>query len=138
MMNSQWPILRDRKILVVEDCPQVADIVAAAFNECGAVVTTAATGHGAMRLLYFSRPDLITLDLVMPGEEDGWRVLRFVEQHAPKLLRRTIVLTGRRFDRAVAEKVRAWGLPCIFKPFGLDDLRAAACALLQPAPTVAA
>src|SRR5687768_13114905 len=73
MQNLMGP-LSGRRILVVDDQPSILDILQEVLRDAGADVDVAVDGPGALRLLQTRLPDLILLDLAMPGM-DGWRVL---------------------------------------------------------------
>ena len=62
-------------VLVVDDDPAARDLLARVLAREHFGVVTAANGEEALRLVRERRPDLITLDVVMP-EMDGWEVLR--------------------------------------------------------------
>lgn len=128
-MTQGWPYLKGRRILVVDDSRQITDIVATTFSRCGAKVVAANTGWDAMRHLRHERLDLVILDLAMPVP-DGWHVLQFMRRVHPDLMRRTIVLTARRYDDRAVNSLKELGIPYMFKPFALDGLRGAASRLL--------
>lgn len=70
-------LLAGRKILVVDDEPDVRAYLRMIFKEAGAEVTDAPDANQAMRALKSSRPDLMTLDLIMPhktGEKLYWEL----------------------------------------------------------------
>ena len=72
------PVLTGSKILVVDDEPDVRTYLRAIFKEQGAEVVEAPDANQAMRAIINDRPDLMTLDLIMPhktGEKLYW-VLR--------------------------------------------------------------
>ncbi len=130
-MIDMWPHLQGRRILVVDDSRQITDIVVTAFSRCRATAVAANSGWDAMRQLRRQRLDLVILDLAMPAP-DGWHVLQFMRQARPDLLGRTMVLTARRYDHQAAAFLKELGIPYLFKPFSLKDLRAKACDLLAP------
>ena len=121
--------MQGRRILIVDDSKEITDILAAAFSRCGARVVVANTGWDAMRQLRHEHLDLVILDLFMPNP-DGSKVLEFMRWARPVLLRRTMVLTGHCYDDWAVESVKELGIPVLFKPFALDDLRRAASALV--------
>ncbi|MFN8523464.1 MAG: GAF domain-containing protein [Chloroflexota bacterium] len=61
-------------VLVVDDDPNVHDLMARYLRPAGLHVAAAATGTEALRLAHELRPDAITLDVLMP-RMDGWAVL---------------------------------------------------------------
>src|SRR5258708_30206451 len=63
------------QVLVVDDEPNIRELVQVALKFHGCSVSTAATGADALRLAEASRPDLIVLDVVLP-DLDGFDVCR--------------------------------------------------------------
>jgi Fe-S oxidoreductase/CheY-like chemotaxis protein len=76
-------VLAGRRILVVDDEPDVRTFLTAVFEDNGATVFTAANGDEGLALARKERPDLITLDLSMPGM-DGGKVYEAIRK-APEL-----------------------------------------------------
>jgi len=114
-------------ILVVDDDPDLRDLVRELLERAGHSVRTAASGREALKLLYDVRPQLIVLDVTMP-DLDGWATLERVRDvtEVPVLM-----LTAR---GAELEKVR--GLTSgaddyVTKPFGRQELLARVEALLR-------
>jgi DNA-binding response OmpR family regulator len=114
-------------ILVVDDDPDLRDLVRELLERAGHSVRTAAGGREALKLLYDVRPQLIVLDVTMP-DLDGWATLERVRDvtEVPVLM-----LTAR---GAELEKVR--GLTggaddYVTKPFGRQELLARVEALLR-------
>ena len=70
-------MLNGKRVLVVDDSPEMTSLLAEVFADAGARVTQANRGQDAMDLLAADRFDLVLMDLTMP-QPDGWRVLRFV------------------------------------------------------------
>lgn len=62
------------KVLVVDDDPAVRDLIARYLHKEGFRVETAADGEAGLRMAKQWRPDVITLDVLLPGK-DGWSVL---------------------------------------------------------------
>jgi len=62
-------------VLVIDDDPDTRRILSNDFRELGVDVVTAASAEEGMRSARVQRPDLITLDLIMPGLS-GWEALR--------------------------------------------------------------
>lgn len=63
--------LAGRRILVADDEPDVTTFLSAVFEDHGAQVEVAASGEQALAKARESKPDLITLDLNMPGQDGG-------------------------------------------------------------------
>jgi Fe-S oxidoreductase/CheY-like chemotaxis protein len=64
-------VLAGRRILVVDDEPDVRTFLTAVLEDNGATVFAAADGNECLALARKERPDLITLDLSMPGMDGG-------------------------------------------------------------------
>lgn len=60
-------ILKGRKILVVDDEPDALEQIAAILEDNGATIVRASDGDEAIELARREKPDLMTLDLNMPG-----------------------------------------------------------------------
>jgi CheY-like chemotaxis protein len=63
--------LAGRRILVADDEPDVTTFLSAVFEDHGAQVEAAASGEETLAKARRSKPDLITLDLNMPGQDGG-------------------------------------------------------------------
>lgn len=57
-----------KKIMIVDDDPEIIAFLKALFTDNGYAVCTASDGDAALEVLKAEKPDLITLDLEMPGE----------------------------------------------------------------------
>jgi DNA-binding response OmpR family regulator len=68
-------------ILVIDDDPQILELVKFYLNNAGFKVETAANGHAGLKLARTIRPNVITLDVMMPGM-DGWTVLKQLKDDA--------------------------------------------------------
>src|SRR5919202_6150767 len=62
------------RVLVVDDEPDIRQLVAHLLRRAGHEVTEADNGRAALRSLHTSPPDLVVLDVSMP-ELDGWQTL---------------------------------------------------------------
>lgn len=81
------------RILVIEDNEDNRDILVRRLARRGFLLTAAADGFAGLRLAMDTLPDLILLDLQMPGM-DGYEVLRQLKAHAPTRAIPVIVLTA--------------------------------------------
>jgi CheY-like chemotaxis protein len=70
-MKEQINRLKGNKILVVDDEPDVLTFLTAVLEDDGATVIQATDGVQALDLARKGKPDLITLDLSMPGMDGG-------------------------------------------------------------------
>jgi CheY-like chemotaxis protein len=82
--------LGNTTVLLVEDHPDVRDMMSLALQFAGHRVITAANGRDALELLHSERPCIILLDLMMPVM-DGWQFCAALEQD-PELRRVPLVV----------------------------------------------
>jgi len=118
------------RVLVIEDNPDLAFGLRNNLEIEGYAVEVAADGLTGLDLALRTRPDLIVLDLMLPGL-DGYRVLQGLRQNGSTTP--VLVLTARGDE---ADKVRGLKLGAddyVTKPFGLLELLARVEALLRRA-----
>jgi len=82
-----------KKVLVVDDDRDVVQWFQALLQDNGYQVSTAADGVQAMQQLVQDRPDLVTLDITMPGKT-GVRVYREIKQDQELRSIPVLVVTG--------------------------------------------
>ncbi len=115
-------------ILVVDDEPNITDLVATALRYEGFEVVTALSGRAALGEIAASRPDLLILDVMLP-DLDGFEVARRLRQDG----RRVPILFLTAKD-ATEDKVRGLTLggdDYVTKPFSLEELIARVRAVLR-------
>ncbi|MFQ5829465.1 MAG: PAS domain S-box protein [Candidatus Methylomirabilia bacterium] len=122
--------IRGKTILVVEDEPDVADMLADILSSDDHQVDTAANGAIALEKLRKHDYDLIICDLKMP-KLDGIGFYRELEHRYPKLLPRVIVLTGATMNPEITAFLQTTKLPLLKKPFLIDEVRQAVQTLLR-------
>jgi CheY-like chemotaxis protein len=112
--------MADRKrILVVDDEEFVRRLVGQILDRGGYDVDFAVDGDGALAQMELRRPDLVILDLMMPGK-DGWAVLEHMRRRPD--MPPVILLTGHGSYEAFTRAVRAGVSGYLSKPFSLDGL----------------
>ncbi|MEO0869717.1 MAG: response regulator, partial [Cyanobacteria bacterium J06642_11] len=110
-------------ILVVDDVPPNIDFLLTALTQQGHKVRSAINGPAALKIAQVVRPDLILLDIKMPGM-DGYEVYRLLKLNP--LTHEIPVIFLSALDQA-DEKVKAFGLggvDFIPKPFHVEELLA--------------
>jgi two-component system KDP operon response regulator KdpE len=117
------------RILVVDDEPQLLRALGTNLKARGYDVDLAATGESALTLAARKHPDLVILDLGLPGI-DGVEVIRGLRgwTRVP-----VIVLSVRETERAKVEALDAGADDYVTKPFGMDELLARLRAALRRA-----
>jgi DNA-binding response OmpR family regulator len=125
---------RKPQILVADDDPRIRAMLRRYLTEEGFAVAEAADGAALRGQFAHARPDLVLLDLVMPGE-DGLSLARFIRQQGKVPI---IMLTGKGdvIDRVAG--LEAGADDYIAKPFHLREVLARIRTVLRRAETAAA
>ena len=122
------------KILVVDDEPNIAELLSAALSFEGYQVGVAATGAEALEQVRTFRPNLVMLDVMLP-DFDGTEVCKRLRNQGEQMP--IVFLTAR---DTVQDKVEglSMGDDYVTKPFSIDELMARVGAILRRAGEVAA
>src|SRR5262245_53260144 len=108
-------------ILVIDDNPEVVDILVTCPVEEGYRVLGALTGDDGLKDFILSRPDLVLLDIALPGGMDGIELLKRIYSINPTA--RVIMVTGNT-DPALAQEALEFGaLAYVDKPFDFAYLK---------------
>lgn len=108
-------------ILVVDDDPSSVEIVQTYLEARGYHVVAARDGEEALARLEDAEPDLILLDIMMPGM-DGWEVSRTIKNHPDFSDVRVVMLTARSDFTDKQEGLRAGADDYVVKPVRLEEL----------------
>jgi CheY-like chemotaxis protein len=123
-------VVRGARILVVDDEPGIAGVLAEVLQLDGHVVETVGNGEAALGKLAVGGYELILSDIRMP-ELDGPSLYWELERRDPRLLRQIIFLTGDTLSPGTREFLEKTGVPCLSKPFALSDVREIVQRVLQ-------
>jgi CheY-like chemotaxis protein len=115
-------VVRGARILVVDDEPGIAGVLAEVLQLDGHVVETVGNGEAALAKLAAGSYELILSDIRMP-ELDGPSLYWELERRDRRLLDRMIFLTGDTLSPGTREFLEKTGAPCLSKPFALSDVR---------------
>ena len=107
-------------ILVVDDEPQIRRVLRSTLTTRGYVITEAKTGEEALESLRKERPDLILLDVNMPGM-GGMEACREIRRGSDTPI---IILTVRNAERDKVAALDAGADDYVVKPFGIEELLA--------------
>ena len=89
-------------VLVIDDDPSVLDLMQRVCSKAGFRVVTSRSGEEGLRLAREEKPDLITLDVIMPGM-DGWTVLETLKKDSSLAAIPVVVVTiADERDRGIA------------------------------------
>ncbi|MEO5822669.1 MAG: response regulator transcription factor [Vicinamibacteraceae bacterium] len=119
-----------RTVLVVEDEPNIRELVALHLQLDGWTVTQTGDGQDALRLARAEPFDLVILDLMLPGL-DGMTVLRALRREAPAKDVPVLLLTARRDESDKVLGLESGADDYLTKPFGVRELVARARALTR-------
>ena len=118
------------RVLVVDDEPNIRELVQVALRFHGCSVSTAASGPEALRQADAIRPDLIVLDVVMP-DLDGFEVCRRLRAAGNEVP--VIFLTARDTSSDTVTGLALGGDDYVTKPFSVEALVARVRAVLRRA-----
>ena len=109
------------KILIVDDDVSITELMRALISMGGHQPTTVNDSTKAIEVANSVHPDLITLDLMMPGLT-GFELCELLHND-PKFTDIPIVIVSARDDRESKERaLEAGARDYVTKPFGVDDL----------------
>ncbi|ODU24177.1 MAG: hypothetical protein ABS95_02165 [Verrucomicrobia bacterium SCN 57-15] len=114
MMNT----LRKPRILVIEDQPEVRNLLKLALTRAGCDVMTAQTGMEGLRLAETGQFDLITSDIDLP-DIDGFEICSRLKNHAELRHTPVVLVTGRFSEEDVRRGREVGAADYITKPFDL-------------------
>ena len=122
------PAKTEARLLVVDDEPTILELLAGTLRFAGFDVLTAVSGAEALRIAATVRPDLILLDIMMPGC-DGFEVVRRIRGGGPRIP--VIFLTARDGVHDRVTGLTLGGDDYVTKPFSLDEVLARIRAVLR-------
>ena len=121
---------KSASILVVDDDPEIVTMLSTRLSKRGYKVSTASDGHKAIEFAKRELPDVVLLDVMMPGKS-GWEVARALKQD-PVTANVKIVMVS-----AIGEKTNEITAPIygadahVDKPFEFEELEGVISKLLD-------
>jgi len=115
------------KVLIVDDAQQVRRVLRTALSAEGYTIFEAGTGEEALNLIRTSPPDVILLDVNMPGMT-GLETCREIRRHSDVPI---LMLTVRNAERDKVMALDAGADDYVVKPFGMQELLARLRAALR-------
>jgi len=112
---------KTKKILIMEDEPDALMMLSMALKSAGYIVFGAPDGEEGLKIFREEKPDMVILDIVMPGL-DGWEVLKRIKAGLKSKRVPVIMLTGKTED---ADKVKGYDYGADFyvtKPYNIQKL----------------
>ena len=121
-----------REILIVEDEPGVVVAIQFLMEQQGHNVLVAERGEDALDLIYKYKPDLVLLDIMLPGIS-GWEVCEIIRLNPEYRNIKIVFLTARGDETEIARGLALGADAYITKPFANDQLIASVNAILENA-----
>jgi two-component system KDP operon response regulator KdpE len=122
--------VKGKRLLVVDDEPPIQRILRRNLSMGGYDVLVADNGKQAVEMVQLHQPDLILLDLCLPGEFDGLEVCRQVRQLVQTPI---IILSAITEEKQKVEALDLGADDYLTKPFSNDELQARVRACLRRA-----
>ena len=119
--------MSEQRVLVVDDDPDIRGLLRELLDRRGFSVTEARDGQEALRTFFAERPDLVVLDVAMPGL-DGWKTLERIRELSDVPV---VMLTAKGTELEKTRGLRAGADDYVTKPFGRQELLARVDALLR-------
>ncbi|MBM7491541.1 response regulator transcription factor [Micromonospora luteifusca] len=119
--------MKERRVLVVEDERTIAESIAARLRAEGFAVQIAADGPSAVAQFHAGQPDLVVLDVMLPGF-DGLEVCRRIQADRPVPV---LMLTARDDENDLLVGLAVGADDYLTKPFSMRELAARVHVLLR-------
>jgi DNA-binding response OmpR family regulator len=123
--------MNQARILVVEDEPSIREVVDLYLRRAGYQVTVVEDGQAALEMLAEELPDLVVLDLMLPGV-DGLEITRWLRERGDTPI---IMLTARREERDRIAGLEMGADDYVVKPFSPQELVSRVRAVLRRTQT---
>lgn len=109
-----------KKILVVDDEPDISELMKAYLENAGYTVITSGTALDAINIVELEKPKVVLLDIVM-RDMDGLECLKKIKKNSPETI--VIMISGLQDEDIAKEAIRCGAYDYITKPFDFDYLR---------------
>jgi len=127
-MGPANPDSNERRVLVVDDEPNIADVIAIALRYNGYAVETAGDGRAALEAVAETRPDLIVLDVMLP-DLDGFEVAKRLRERADETP--ILFLTAKDTTEDKVRGLTLGGDDYVTKPCSVEELLARIATILR-------
>jgi len=123
--------MMSKKVLVVDDDNDLQDLISTALKRAGYDVLNAHDAFEGLEVLESRSPDVVLLDIMMPGM-DGLQMLARLREHDKNL--RVIIMTAMTTPRAAIGAMREQACDFLAKPFDMDELLSAVKSAVDMVP----
>ncbi|MFD2673416.1 response regulator [Marinicrinis sediminis] len=114
--------MKEKKLLIVDDQNGIRILLCEVFNSEGYQTFQASNGKLALEIVHEEKPDLILLDMKIPGM-DGLEILKHIKDIDPET--KVIMMTAYGELDMIKEATDLGALQHFTKPFDIDELRVA-------------
>jgi DNA-binding response OmpR family regulator len=118
------------RILVIDDDPGVVDILTTCLRKEGHWVLAALTGEEGLKDFVLAHPDLVLVDIALPGEMNGIELLKRIRSTDPTS--RVVMVTGNTDPALAREALDLGAIAYVDKPFDLGYLKRGVTVALRP------
>jgi DNA-binding response OmpR family regulator len=118
------------RLLVIDDNPGVVDILTIHLRGEGYGVLSALTGDEGLKDFTLARPDLVLLDITLPGELNGIELLKRIRSIDPAS--KVIMVTGNTDPASAREALELGAIAYVDKPFDFAYLKRVVAVSLRP------
>ena len=122
-MNKDSIDLMSAEILIVDDIPANLNVLCQTLESEGYNIIAATSGESALQIAARSQPDLILLDIMMPGL-DGFETCRRLKENKSLADIPVIFITAKHETESLVEGFQVGGVDYITKPFQHEEVRA--------------
>ncbi|HKL27008.1 MAG TPA: response regulator [Desulfuromonadales bacterium] len=112
-----------KTILIVEDQEDVQKLLKVALNGSGWALLHALDAADGLKLARERTPDLVLLDIMMPGSMDGLGLLKTLRENAETARAKIIVISARAQHQDQEAAMKAGANAYVTKPFRLAELK---------------
>ncbi len=109
-------------ILLVDDSREIRELLSATLKFDSHTILQAGSGDDAVRIAQEHRPDVVIMDIEMPGDIDGAEATRRIKGHDGTRNATVIVVSGTPRKEKYEECLNAGASRCLVKPFSPLEL----------------
>ena len=108
------------KILIIDDEKPICDVLSASLNDDGYQVNTARDGESGLNAIREIQPDIVLLDIWMPGKYDGLQVLAEAKAQFSDI--QFIIMSGHGTIETAVKAVKSGAFDFVEKPLSMDKI----------------
>jgi len=112
--------MESKRILIVDDEKPIRDVLSAALKDDGYGVETAFDGESGLEMMKNFKPQIVFLDIWMPGKMDGLGVLKRAKELYPH--QQIVIMSGHGTIETAVKAVKSGAWDFVEKPLSLDKV----------------